>query len=116
MPLSPARIFERALNSVSKERRRWAQKVLTWVTRSARPLSPEELASALTLDALDSETGSSMHQDLMWDIQQCFGPLITLGNDAVQLRHPAARDMLTTENGAQEEYRPWYVLDSLAQS
>ncbi|KAL2671604.1 hypothetical protein Neosp_014194 [[Neocosmospora] mangrovei] len=106
MPLSPTKIFERALHSVPKERRQWAQKVLTWVTRSARPLSPEELASALTLDATDPETEPSLHQDLMWDLQQCFGPLIILDNGAVQLRHPAARDVLTTENGAQKEDRP----------
>lgn len=115
MPLSPTRIFEKALNSVPKERRQWAHKVLTWVTRSARPLSPEELASSLTLNALDSETGSSLHQDLMWDVEHCFGPLIILDNGAVQLRHPAVRDLLTTENGTQNEDRPWYVLDSPAQ-
>lgn len=51
----------------------------------------------------------------MWDIQQCFGPLIILDNGAVQLRHPTARDVLTTENGAQKEDHLWCLLDSLVQ-
>ncbi|RTE81426.1 hypothetical protein BHE90_004097 [Fusarium euwallaceae] len=114
MPLSPARIFEKALNSVRRERRQWAKNVLTWVTRSARPLSLEELASALTLDAFDSASKSSLNQNLARDIQECFGPLIfSLDNGAVQLRHSTVRDVLTADNGTQrEDGRPWYVLDS----
>ncbi|KAF4435613.1 ankyrin 1 [Fusarium acutatum] len=113
IPLSPAKIFERCLDAVPESSRPWAQKVLVWMSLSFRPLAPEELGSALSLDASkDLVPEQETYGDLMWDIETCLGPMITLENGQVQFRHPAARDFLTTSSDASDRNRPWYARNS----
>ncbi|KAF4455941.1 hypothetical protein F53441_1808 [Fusarium austroafricanum] len=110
-PLSPSVIFEKALGTVAEEKRPWARKVIMWILRASRPMSPQELASALTLDAsVDSASELSTYQDLLWDIKQCLGPLITLDNGSVKLSHPAARDVFISGKPGNDS--PWYVLSA----
>ncbi|KAG5802751.1 hypothetical protein H9Q74_012333 [Fusarium xylarioides] len=112
-PLSPAKIFERCLDAVPESSRPWARKILMWMSLSFRPLAPEELGSALSLDAsMDVVSEQETYGDLMWDIENCLGPMIVLENGQVQFRHPAARDFLTTSSDASDQERPWYAWNS----
>ncbi|KAF9768913.1 hypothetical protein IL306_013723 [Fusarium sp. DS 682] len=113
-PLSPAKIFEKCLDAVPENSRTWARKILMWMLISARPMTPEELGSALNLHASMDSASVEQHkyEDLMWDVSHCFGPMICLDHGLVQFRHSAARDFLTTKTAAWEEKRPWYALTS----
>ncbi|KAL9562989.1 hypothetical protein ACKAV7_012731 [Fusarium commune] len=109
-PLSPAKIFERCLDTVPESSRPWARKVLMWMVLSFRPLTPEELGSASILDtSMDPAPEQETYGDIMWDIEKCLGPMIVLENGHVQFRHPAARDFLTTSSDASDKERPWYA-------
>ncbi|KAG4254421.1 hypothetical protein FPRO03_06761 [Fusarium proliferatum] len=113
-PLSPAKIFERCLDAVSESSRPWARKVLMWMSLSFRPLTPEELGSALSLGAsTDPVSEQETYGNLMWDIENCLGPMIILENGQAQFRHPAARDFLTTTHDTTARNRPWYAWNSL---
>ncbi|KAF5691387.1 ankyrin protein 1 [Fusarium denticulatum] len=113
-PLSPAKVFERCLHMAPESSRPWARKVLMWMSLSFRPLTPEELGSALSLDtSTDSVSEPETYGDLMWDIEKYLGPMIIQENGHVQLRHPAARNFLTTISDASDRERPWYALNSL---
>ncbi|KAG5747480.1 hypothetical protein H9Q70_009843 [Fusarium xylarioides] len=113
-PLSPAKIFERSLDAVSESSRPWARRVLMWMSLSFRPLTPEELGSALSLDtSTDPVPEQEAYGDIMWDIENCLGPMIVLESGQVQFRHPAARDFLTTNHDASDSNRPWYAWNSL---
>ncbi|RKK12755.1 hypothetical protein BFJ66_g2615 [Fusarium oxysporum f. sp. cepae] len=112
-PLSPAKIFERCLQAVPENSRPWARKVLMWMVLSFRPLTPEELGSALSLGtSTDLVPDQETYGDLMWDIENCLGPMIILENGHVQFRHPAARDFLTTSHDASDRNQPWYAWNS----
>jgi ankyrin repeat protein len=112
-PLSPAKIFKRCLVAVPESSRPWARKVLMWMSLSFRPLTPEELGSALSLNAsMDAGSEQETYGDLMWDIKKCLGPMIILENGQVQFRHPAARDFMTTISDASDQERPWYAWNS----
>src|SRR5262249_16330309 len=69
-PPSPKKAIERILDSVTEDRRPWARKVIMWVLRSIRPLTPEELEMALTLDDISEESTheSIAHFDIIWEI------------------------------------------------
>ncbi|KAF4956060.1 hypothetical protein FGADI_4085 [Fusarium gaditjirri] len=112
-PLSPAKILERCLDAVPESSRSWARKVLMWMSLSFRPLTPEELGIALSLN---TSTGPVPEQeaygDLMWDIENCLGFMIILENGQVQFRHPATRDFLTTSHDSSDTNRPWYAWNS----
>ncbi|KAF5601075.1 ankyrin 1 [Fusarium pseudocircinatum] len=112
-PLSPAKVFERCLDMAPGSSRPWARKVLMWMSLSFRPLTPEELGSALSLDtSTDPVSEQETYGDLMWDIEKCLGPMIIQENGHVQFRHPAARNFLTTISDASDRERPWYALNS----
>ncbi|KAF4499814.1 ankyrin 1 [Fusarium agapanthi] len=112
-PLSPATIFERCLDAVPESSRLWARKVLMWMSLSFRPLTPEELGSALSLDNLtDSAPEQDKYLDIMWDIEKSLGPMVVRENGQVQFRHPAARDFLTNTHDASDTNRPWYAWNS----
>ncbi|KAH7473314.1 hypothetical protein FOMA001_g12560 [Fusarium oxysporum f. sp. matthiolae] len=112
-PLSPAKIFERCLQAVPENSRPWARKVLMWMVLSFRPLTPEELGSALSLGtSTDPGPDQETYGDLMWDIENCLGPMIILENGHVQFRHPAARDFLMTSHDASDRNQPWYAWNS----
>jgi ankyrin repeat protein len=117
-PPSPKKVFERILETVTEDRRPWARKVIMWALRSIRPLTPQELEIALTLDeALGESTLESItHLDIMWEINECFGPLFVMENGEVQLGHPSAREVFSPENAPVEDDRPWYVLDAPEES
>jgi ankyrin repeat protein len=113
-PLSPAKIFEKCLDAVPERSRPWARKVLMWMLLSFRPLTTDELGSALSLEAsMDSVPEKETYEDLMWDIKSCLGPLIFLENGQVHFSHPVARDLLAISNAASEKERPWYAWNSL---
>ncbi|EWZ35178.1 hypothetical protein FOZG_11211 [Fusarium oxysporum Fo47] len=112
-PLSPAKIFERCLQAVPEHSRPWARKVLMWMVLSFRPLTPEELGSALSLGtSTDPGPDQETYGYLMWDIESCLGPMIILENGHVQFRHPAARDFLMTSHEASDRNQPWYAWNS----
>ncbi|KAF5630512.1 ankyrin 1 [Fusarium sp. NRRL 52700] len=112
-PLSPAKIFKRCLDAVPGSSRPWARRVLMWLAFSFRPLTPEELGSALSLNtSMEPLPEQETYGDIMWDIENCLGPMIILVNGQVEFRHPAARDFLTTSSDAPDRERPWYAWDS----
>ncbi|KLP12329.1 ankyrin 1 [Fusarium fujikuroi] len=112
-PLSPAKIFERCFDAIPESSRPWARKVLMWMSFSFRPLTPEELGSALSIGAsTDPVPEQEVYGDLMWDIENCLGPMIILENGQVRFRHPAARDFLRTTNDASATNQPWYACKS----
>nr|RBR01853.1 hypothetical protein FVER53263_11220 [Fusarium verticillioides] len=112
-PLSPAKISKRCLDAVPESSRPWARKVLMWISLSVSPLTPEELGSALSLDASTGLVpGQEPYGDLMWDIEKCLGPMIILESGQVQFRHPASRDFLATSRDASDLELPWYAWNS----
>ncbi|KAF5722036.1 ankyrin 1 [Fusarium mundagurra] len=112
-PFSPDKICKRCLDAVPEGSRPWARKVLIWMSLSFRPLTPEEMGSALRLDtSADPMPEQETFGDLMWDIENCLGSIIILENGHFQFRHPAARDFLTTSRDASGRERPWYAWDS----
>lgn len=72
---SPRSIFERILETVSENRRPWAQKVIMWMMYSVRPLTPEELETALAIEEAGDGTTTMpfAHFDIMEEIENCFG-------------------------------------------
>jgi ankyrin repeat protein len=117
-PPSPKKVFDRILETVTEDRRRWARKVIMWVLRSVRPLTPEELGMALMLDEASEESTLQpiAHLDILWEINECFGPLFVVENGEVQLGHPSAWGVFSPENAPLEDDRPWYVLDAPEES
>ncbi|KAF5680495.1 ankyrin 1 [Fusarium circinatum] len=112
-PLSPAKIFERCLDAMPEGSRPWVRKVLMWMSLSFRPLTPEELGSALSLDNLtDPAPVQDDYLDIMWDIEKGLSPMVVRENGQVQFRHPAARDFLTNTHDASSTNRPWYAWNS----
>jgi ankyrin repeat protein len=110
-PLSATVIFEKALDTVAEGKRPWARNLIMWLLRSARPLSPGELASALTLDHLmDLTFEPSPSTDLMRDAKHCLGPLISVDDGFIRLSHPGGRDVFTSVKP--NNHSPWYTLSS----
>ncbi|KAE9373110.1 ankyrin, partial [Stipitochalara longipes BDJ] len=111
-PPTPRKVCERILQMVTNDRRAWARKVMVWILRSFRPLTPGELEMALTIDEQLAEPALELTArfDFMGEIKECFGPLVVIQNGEVHLGHPSARDILQDASG--EVPRPWFLLDA----
>jgi ankyrin repeat protein len=112
-PATPAKIFERILLEIPDERKEWAKRVVMWVLRSLRPLSPEELELALAIQEKHAAFSTSQFTslDLMDRISECFGPLFCVKHGEIYLSHPGGRPVFFPQDASYISERPWYALD-----
>jgi ankyrin repeat protein len=113
-PPSPRKLFERILETVPQPRRPWARKVILWVLRSVRPLSPQELASVLSLDEDQKEPdfNAVLHLDIMSELRYEFGPLFVMENNEIRFNHPSARGFFASGDTSPEDAALWYTLST----
>ncbi|KAL3424923.1 ankyrin unc44 [Phlyctema vagabunda] len=111
--LSPENISQRVLSTIDEDTRPWARKVLTLILFSLRPITFEELGSALAMDAPDvTSLASDPYPEILEELSRSFGPLLTRDNGVIEFAHPSIRDILLHENLQAEKNTQWYLLDS----
>lgn len=110
--IGPESIFEVILSEIPEERQRWAERLISWMLSSFRPLRTFEIyyLSDLCLDThypahecvhLDSlNTRQSLSHAL-----QYFGGMLTVVHDEIHFSHPGIRDWLSSESHSNDL---WY--------
>lgn len=106
LPGDIAELYARILNGIKSEDEAQAQRILQWIVYSARPLTLEELATAITV-APKHTSLEDMQEDMDLDLRRLlhtiFGSLLVIGKDGtVNLVHQSAKDFLTNTNSEQE--------------
>lgn len=101
MPESLSEVYQKILESLKGDDRRYAAFVLRWIVASRRPMRVKELATAAALygphrwerDTLPPDAFVHLHRDVF----KCCGPLLyhDLDDDTVNLVHQSAKDYLT---------------------
>ncbi|KAL2694939.1 hypothetical protein Neosp_001528 [[Neocosmospora] mangrovei] len=118
-PFLPELVFATALAEMTDDRRTWAQKLLSWVLTSLRPLQvaefywiSESLGSAekgeREIREPGDESGAWNHVD---GILKYFGGLLIVVQGEIRFRHPDTRDWLLNKDEV-EDNTAWYWQDS----
>ena len=101
---SPSQIFESILSEMPEERRPWAQKLLSWMVSSLRPLRTFEFCyvSALSQSEMRQANnfiyrGSPRIRCHLAEILRYFGGMLTVVYDEIQFSHPAIRQWLISK-------------------
>ncbi|KAL6354269.1 hypothetical protein LRP88_11595 [Fusarium phalaenopsidis] len=114
-PFVPEAVFATALAEMPDDRRSWAQKLLSWVLASVRPLRVAEFhwisdhlwfceeAENKTRDLTD-EDGTWHHVD---SILKYFGGLLVVVHGEIRFRHPDTREWLLNQDNI-EDKTAWY--------
>lgn len=103
-------IYERHLQGISSNSRSWAHEVMSWILYTVRPLSVHELALALAIKTgVKSVCAIDEHisRDMAGDLEQVFGPFISIKRGEVCLIHPTARNYLVSQVGSDN----WFTFD-----
>ncbi|RTE84217.1 hypothetical protein BHE90_001268 [Fusarium euwallaceae] len=113
-PFVPEVVFSAVLAEMPDERRAWAQKLLSWVLTSLRPLQVAEFSwisddlwfgeeeGTKTRESTD-QYGARHHVD---NIIKYFGGLLVVMHGEIRFRHPDTREWLL--NHGTEDNTAWY--------
>ncbi|KAF2812543.1 uncharacterized protein BDZ99DRAFT_413339 [Mytilinidion resinicola] len=71
------------------------KQILSWILASERPLTTEEVQALLEID-LDQCSHSPRFTEIAQDIRHACGPLVTIRDGLVLLRHPSIREHVLT--------------------
>ena len=98
---APQKLFETIIKSLTEQQRKWAIKVLRWVSYSICPLSPSNITDAMRLEINVSTAGNDprnreapvdVPQDMITSIRVWLPCLISIENNELSLRHEEIRD------------------------
>lgn len=109
---NPELVFESILDQMPEERQPWAQKLLSWVLMSFRPLRASEFCrvSDLYLRGED-ETGKVVGGHQLSAMLQYFLGILVVVDGEVQFSHPAIRGWLNPkmeDNPESRAPKAWY--------
>lgn len=108
-----AKVLDNSLRRLQKDCQ--VRAMLTWLLYSARPLSVWEFASVIYPDSLDDLNASPTPEAVdafIQTCQTCFGGIVEIRDQLVQLRHPRLRDILASPGPAEDPKYFWSGLDT----
>ncbi|KAM0419066.1 hypothetical protein ACHAPT_012005 [Fusarium lateritium] len=117
-PFQPGLVFATALAEVPDARRPWAQKLLTWVLTSLRPLRVAEfywISNYVLRGAEGSNHREPTHEHATFhhitNILKYFGGLLVVVYGEIRFSHPETRDWLLNQDNT-EDNPVWYLQGS----